>query len=266
VNKRVVIGSNWKMMKTRRQARDYVHALKRELGAFDASQVRAYVLPAFTLLDTVREALDGFPVEIGAQNVHWADDGPFSGEVSASMIREAGCTIAMVGHSERRFLFGETDEAVAQRTLAAYRSDITPLICIGETREEHDSGKTAAVLERQLQVILRRLPRRFVPQVLILYEPRWAIGAKEPAPLEYIQSTHSLIRGLLSRLYDEPTALAVSLIYGGSVNLENLESILRLPDVDGCGIGRASWEARDFAAMIRLAEKVAGESQSAIQV
>jgi triosephosphate isomerase len=266
MSKRLIVGSSWKMMKSRQQARGYIDTLKRTLGSFDSDRIRAYILPAFTLLDTVRDALADYPVEVGSQNVHWAEEGAFTGEVSAAMIQEAGCTIAMIGHSERRFLFGETDQTVAKRVRAACQHGITPLICIGETREERDSGETAAVLQRQFLTVLGELPHDFVSQALVLYEPRWAIGAKEPAPLEYIHSTHTLMRGLLSRLFNEQTAAAVSLVYGGSVNLENFEQILRLPDVDGCGIGRASWDAEDFATMVKLTEKVAHESQSSIHV
>ena len=245
------------MALTRQQARDYIRELRQTLGEFDTNWVRAYVLPAFTALDAVREAMGDYPVEIGSQNVNWADQGAFTGEISSAMVVEVGCTMTMIGHSERRFLFGETDETVAKRVQAAYRHDLTPLVCIGETLEERDAGRTADVLRRQFQIILQDMPLDFLPRVLFLYEPRWAIGAKEPAPLDYIQSTHTLMRELLSQVYGEQIADSISLVYGGSVTLENLESILQLSNVDGCGVGRASWSPVDFAKMVRVTEKVA---------
>jgi len=257
VHKRFVIGANWKMNHTRSEARDYIVRLRHSVGDFNTDLVQAYVLPSFTVLGAVCQEMGDYPVEVGSQNIHWEESGAYTGEVSLTMVKEVGCTIAMIGHSERRLFFNETDQTVAKKVLAVYHHDLTPLICLGETGEEHKAGKTAEVLKRQIHLSLQGIPRDFLIRLLILYEPRWAIGAKEPAPLEYIQSAHALMRNIFSESYDPQAAAWIRLVYGGSVTLENMADILRLTDVDGCGVGRASWDPLTFAKMIRLTEEVA---------
>jgi triosephosphate isomerase len=256
VRKRLTIGSGWKMNKTRAEARAFVEELRGCLGSYRTELIRAYVLPPFTALETVHNALVGYPLELGAQDMFWADSGAYTGEVSPLMLADLNCTIVMLGHSERRSCFGETDEFLNRKVKAALRHGMTPLICIGETREEWQSGRAEATLRHQLQVILAGVSAMDVTRLMTLYEPRWAIGQSEAASPDYIQGIHATVRQMLGDLYDQKTARVSSILYGGSVNIANLEAILRLPDVDGAGVGRAAWDAAGFAAMIRLAEEV----------
>ncbi len=247
------------MTKTRPEAREFVRVLRAELNAFEPTRVRAYILPPFTALDAVGQALGEFPIELGAQNLFWEDAGAFTGEISPAMLRELGCTIVMLGHSERRALFGESDAALNQKIYAALRHEIAPLLCVGETAAERDAGETLMVLRRQLTIALQGVSSAQTENILLLYEPRWAIGQAAAATPAYVQTTHQTVRRVLSELYDEPTARAMHVLYGGSVNLSNLESILTLPDVDGCGISRAAWDAKAFAQMMQITEMIAKE-------
>lgn len=262
MRKRLVIGSSWKMNKTRAEARDFVLRLRDALPGFDHRLVQAFLLPPYTDLDVVGQALDDYPIELGAQNMSWDDAGAFTGEISPVMLKELGCSIVMLGHSERRLLFGETDEKLNWKVLAACRHGLTPLLCVGETSEERDAGLTRQVLSRQLATSLQGVPAGRMKDVMILYEPRWAIGQKQAAPPEYIQEAHRMVRRLLTEIYDDSTALTVRVVYGGSVTPENLTTILSLADVDGCGVGRAAWVPENFAQLVRLAEEVARSPSS----
>lgn len=187
----------------------------------------------------------------------WEDFGAYTGEISPPMLIDLGCTIVMLGHSERRSLFGETDENLNKKIHAALRHGLTPMLCIGETAEERDAGATVDVLRRQLSIALRGVTAEMTHRVLLLYEPRWAIGKAQAASLEYVESAHSIVRSEVERLYDKRTSTEITLMYGGSVNLTNLEEILLLAEVDGCGVSRAAWDAASFAEMIRVSERVA---------
>lgn len=257
MRKRLVIGSSWKMNKTRPEARDFIVHLRETLGAFDASMLQCYILAPFTALETVQRTLEDYPVELGAQDMFWEDAGAYTGEISPLMLKELGCTIVMLGHSERRQLFRENDEALNKKVLAAQRHGIAPLLCVGETAAERDAGQTEAVLRRQLSIALRRVPGDFMDRLMILYEPRWAIGQKEAAPVEYVETSHALVRRLLAEIFDGRVARRTRVVYGGSVNLTNLAGMLHLPEVDGAAISRAAWDPLDFAQMIRIAEAIA---------
>lgn len=261
MRKRLVIGSSWKMNKTRPEALDFIVQLRETLGIFVTGLVQCYVLPPFTALETVQRALGNYPVELGAQDMFWEDAGAYTGEVSPVMLKELGCTIAMLGHSERRNLFGENDEALNKKVLAAYRHGIAPLLCVGETAEERDAGETDAVLRRQLSAALKGVPGDFMDRLMILYEPRWAIGQKEAAPAEYIQASHALVRRLLVEIFDARVARRTRVVYGGSVNPTNLSDVLCLPEVDGAAISRAAWDPHAFAEMVRMAEDIARSKQ-----
>jgi triosephosphate isomerase (TIM) len=257
MDRRLVIGANLKMNHSNREARRYAFELRQAAGEFDPDILQVYVLPPFTALEAVVETLGGYPVETGAQDVHWETEGAYTGEISARFLHEIGCTLVMIGHSERRGLFAETDERIATKVRSAMIHGLTPLICIGEDAVERETGQTTRVLERQLAVCLSKLPVGSVKEALILYEPRWAIGQPEPASDETIEATHAEIRKILELQFDPVTAQETRILYGGSVNQENLEGILRLKNVDGCGVGRASWDPLEFAGLIRIAEGIA---------
>jgi len=254
MTKRLVVGSGWKMTKTRVEAHAFVRDLRQRLGSYDALRVQVYVQPSFTALDVVGQALAGCSIHLAAQDMFWEDSGSYTGEVSPLMLCELGCTFVMVGHSERRLVFGETDEMVNRKVMAALRHRITPLVCVGETREERHDGLIATVLRRQLSVALQGVSVTEMASVIVLYEPRWAIGQGEAAPLSCIQDTHGLIRSILADLYGVDTAVQTRVIYGGSVNLSNMSAILAQSEVDGCGVGRAAWDPVAFAEMVRLTE------------
>jgi triosephosphate isomerase len=205
----------------------------------------------------VQRALENYPMELGAQDMFWEDDGAYTGEISPVQLQELGVSIVMLGHSERRLMFGETDEALNKKILAAMRHGIAPLLCVGETASERDAGQTVEVLYRQLSIALRGVPADFMDRLMILYEPRWAIGQKDAAPPEYIEKSHARVRGILVDIFDARTANRARVVYGGSVNLSNLIDILNLSQVDGAAISRAAWDPIDFAKMVRLAEPIA---------
>ncbi len=245
------------MNKTRAEARDFVARLRAALPGFDPNLLQAFILPPFTALGELQQSLQGYPVALGAQNMCWEDAGAFTGEVSPVMLKELGCSIIMLGHSERRLLFGETDEMLNRKVLAACRHDLTPLVCVGETLQERDAGLTEQVLSRQLATTLRGVPPAKMIDLMVLYEPRWAIGQRDAAPPEYIAEAHKIVRRLLTEIYDESSARQTRVVYGGSVTAANVASILRLPEVDGCGVGRAAWVPENYAQMVRIAEEVA---------
>ncbi len=260
--KRMVIGSGWKMNKTRPEARAFMEELRSLVPQLNTALLRPYVLPSFTLLDTVECVRGDYPIEIGAQDMFWEEAGPYTGEISPLMLRDVGCSIVMLGHSERRAMFGETDEALRRKVAAALDHGLAPMLCIGETREERDREETVPVLRRQLGEALADVPAARVDDVLFLYEPRWAIGQPEPAPLDVIETTHRQLRQVVAEGYGEEIAQRATVVYGGSVNVNNLESILRLPGIDGCGASRAAWSAANFARMIQIAGQVAAEKAS----
>jgi triosephosphate isomerase len=258
LTRKMVLGSNWKIyISSRREAESYTRKLKQTLTAYDTSVVEAYILPDFLNLETVRCALDGFPVSLGAQDVFWEDSGAFTGEVSPLLLKEAGCKYVMLGHSERRSFFGESDKNVNKKVLACYRNGMVPLLLIGETAEEREEGRTLDVVRAQLRICLNGVPAGFLKELVIMYEPRWAIGRSDAASPEIIEMSHRMVRSCIEELYDTEPAKSIRIIYGGSVNLENADRILSIPDVDGLGITRASLDPVSFAGFIRITEKEA---------
>ena len=255
--RKLVIGANWKMNHSRAEARRYVSRLCNAIGSIDINIIEVYVLPPFTALDIVSLEMKNFPIDIGAQNVHWEVNGAFTGEISPRFLKEIGCTHVMIGHSERRLLFGETDEIMAKKVFAAFIHDIPPILCIGEDILQKEAGETEKILRIQLETSLSKIPAHFMKRLLILYEPRWAIGQIFPASNSYIETIHSCIRNVVQSLYDYQVAQETRVLYGGSVNDENILDILCLENVDGCGVGRASWDPIEFANLIHLTEKAA---------
>ena len=258
LKRKMVLGSNWKIyISSRDEARTYARRLKQELKTYDTGIVEVYILPDFLNLDAVSGALGSFPVSLGAQDVYWEESGAYTGEVSPLLLKEAGCKYVMLGHSERRSFFGESDEDVNKKVLACYRNGMVPLVLIGETREERDKDRVIDVIRTQLKTCLDGIPADFLRELVIMYEPRWAIGCKDAASPEIIEISHQMVRRGIEELYDAEASQVIRIIYGGSVNLENAGRILSIPDVDGLGITRASLDPVKFAGFIRITEKEA---------
>lgn len=243
------------MTKTRAEAEDYAIRLASAAPSFIDS-VNAFVLPSYPLIEPVARALRSSGVKVGAQNVHWADTGAFTGEVSAPMLVEMGAALASIGHAERRAMFGETDDTVRARVGGALRHGLTPLVCVGESMEQRESGTEVLFVARQLEIALADLPPEAVASTMVAYEPIWAIGAgSSPATPEQADDMHSEIRRVLVDLHGE-TGGDVPLLYGGSVDVTSAPDLIAAPHIDGLFVGRAAWSVEGF---IELAHVVAGK-------
>jgi triosephosphate isomerase len=250
--RRPVVAGNWKMNLGPEEG----SALARELIPLVAEQADAVdviVCPPYTSLGAVGAAVAGSAVAVGAQNVHWEDNGAYTGEVSPGMLLTVACQWVILGHSERRQLFGETDEGVNRRAVAALNAGLTPIVCIGETREEREAGRVDSVVLGQLDRSLAGLTPEQVSALTVAYEPVWAIGTGLTATPEQAQEVHALIRSRLRQSYGDSAAEAVRLQYGGSVKPDNARELFGQFDIDGGLIGGAALEAADFAAIVRAA-------------
>ena len=246
-----MIAGNWKMNLSISEAVALVRTLVEEVGRIEASDI--LVAPSFTCLAPVREVLNGSKIALGAQNMHWEDSGAFTGEVSGKMLMEVGCTHVILGHSERRHIFGETDLIIDKKVKKASELGLTPILCIGETLEEREAGKTVEVLKNQLSGSLASfLSRRSVPQHLIVaYEPVWAIGTGKTASPQQAQEAHEFVRRWMAENFDEKSASGIRIRYGGSVKPDNIASLMAEADIDGALVGGASLKADSFLGIIR---------------
>jgi triosephosphate isomerase (TIM) len=239
-----LIAGNWKMHKTGREAEEYIQTLLPRVSALD--RVELALCAPFTALQPLVDSARGSRVEVYAQNMHEAHDGPFTGEVSAPMLIDAGVHGVVLGHSERRSLFGESDHALALKVAAALEAGLRPILCVGESEEERDAGDTERKLRHQIVEDLARVPEEKLPQVVVAYEPIWAIGTGRVATPEQAQEAVAFIRALIGAR-DQGAAEQVRVLYGGSVSPANAPELLVLPDVDGALVGGASLEAESFA-------------------
>ena len=240
-----LIAGNWKMFKTVQEAVVFVKELRSLVK--DITDVEIVVAPPFTALHAVAEAARNTNIGVSAQDVYWEREGAFTGEISPRMIKEAGAEYVIVGHSERRRLFGESDQIVNRKAMAALAAGLTPIVCIGETLEERERNETFAVLDRQIKEGLRGLaPHRFV----VAYEPVWAIGTGRNASSAQAGEAHAHIRGRLREGFGAEAADRCHVIYGGSVKPENIRELIAQPDVDGALVGGASLDVASFAAIV----------------
>ena len=247
-----IIAANWKMNQTIADATSYLDTFL--LDVADEKRIDIVIVPPFTALAYVSERLSKEQnVKSGAQNMHWEKNGAFTGEISAGMIRELFARFVVLGHSERRTLFGETDEIVNKKTKAAIAASLTPIVCIGETLDERDAGKVEQVLETQLKGSLAGIPAKELEDVVLAYEPVWAIGTGRTATPEQAQEAHAFIRKVLAEISDAATAEKVRIQYGGSVKPGNTAALMSQPDIDGALVGGASLVARDFAEIVKTA-------------
>jgi triosephosphate isomerase len=254
--RRPLICANWKMHKTVHETVFYIKELRGLLK--DVRTVDIVVAPPFTSVHAASEAARGSNLEIGAQDVYWEREGAFTGEVSAAMLRDAGAEYVIVGHSERRAVFGESDLTVNRKLAAAVSHDLAPIACIGESLDERMSERTLAVLDRQLQQGLDGFTADRLIETVFAYEPVWAIGTGLSATPEQAQEVHAHIRSRLRQWFGVETAERCRIIYGGSVKPENIGSIVGQPDVDGALVGGASLEARTFANLVRQSQRGPG--------
>ena len=246
-----VFAANWKMFKTVREAVGFV----REFGAFAQTIRRAELIlaPPFTALAAAAEAASHTTLSIAAQDLYFEREGAFTGEVSAAMIVDAGATHVIIGHSERRRLFGDTDEWVNRKTRAAIAAGLTPIVCIGETLAERESQQTLAVLDRQIQAGLDGVTGEQIASLLIAYEPVWAIGTGKNATPAEADEAHRHIRARLRQWFGGTAADACRILYGGSVKPDNIRDLIGLPDVDGALVGGASLDVRTFGEIVTRA-------------
>jgi triosephosphate isomerase (TIM) len=250
-NRKPIIAGNWKMYKTAAEALAMVNTLKHELVGVSEADVDVVVCPPFTALYAVGTLLQGSTIKVGAQNIHWEKEGAFTGEISAPMLKELGVTYAIVGHSERRQFFGETNEGVNKRAKAALASGIRPIVCVGETLAQREAGQTEVVVRDHVASGLAGFTKDAMLDTVIAYEPVWAIGTGKTATPAQAQEVHAFIRELLAAMFDSTVAAKVRLQYGGSVKSANAKELLGQPDIDGALVGGASLEAKGFAEIIK---------------
>ncbi len=247
--RRKFVCGNWKMHKTVAEAVALAKDVAAGLGDA-AGKVQVAVAPPFTAIHAVAGALRGTAVEVAAQDVHWEAQGAFTGEISAAMLAEAGARHGIVGHSERRQLFGETDESVRKKVGALLQANVLPIVCVGETLAEREAGKTLAVVERQVRGALAGIPSSALASLTLAYEPVWAIGTGKTATAAQAQEVHAAIRKILREL-GGAAADAIRIQYGGSVKPDNAAELMSQPDVDGALVGGASLKAGDFLTIVK---------------
>jgi len=243
-----VMAGNWKMYKTARQAGDTIRTLAGLVAGVD--EVEVVICPPFTALPAAIEAAKGSCVAIGAQDCYWEKEGAFTGEVAVPMIADLGCSHCIVGHSERRQFFGETDATVDKKVEAVLAHGLGCIACVGETLAEREAGQTFAVLERQVRNGLAR--HLTSPRLVVAYEPVWAIGTGKTATPAQAQEAHAFIRGVAAQAANPAAAQAVRILYGGSVKPDNVAALMAQPDVDGGLVGGASLDAASFAKIVRF--------------
>ena len=250
-NKKPFIAGNWKMFKTIHEAVKLVEGLK-ETGSV-LEEVELVVIPPYTALGSVRKVLEQSPIRVGAQNIFWEEEGAYTGEISPRMLKDIGCTYTVVGHSERRQYFGETNETVNRKVKASLSHSLNPIMCIGESLEEREKGETIGQVETQITEGLRGLDNEAVRRIIIAYEPLWAIGTGLTATPAQAEEVHRFIRENLAEKHGNDTASCAIILYGGSVKPENTYSLLKEKDINGVLVGGASLKAESFAEIAKEA-------------
>jgi len=246
------MAGNWKMNKTVGEAIDLVRELKTSISGVKGVEVA--VAPPFTALYAVCKELEGSSIRLAAQNLYWEEKGAFTGEVSPLMLKEVGCHYVIIGHSERRQFFGEIDETVNRRIKAALLQGLKVIFCMGETLREREEGKTFPVIERQVEGGLKSLSDKELKNMVIAYEPVWAIGTGKTATPGQAEEVHRFIRGKIEKLYSREVSEEIRIQYGGSVTPENIKGLMDQPNIDGALVGGASLKAESFSKIVRFKE------------
>jgi len=254
---RPLIVGNWKMFKTAPQAAELASQLKSFFQ--EVTEVEVVVAPPFTALGVVAGILEGSPLALGGQDLFWEAEGAFTGEISAPMLKAVGCSYVIIGHSERRQYFGDTNVTVNKKCKAALSGGLIPIWCVGETEAEREKGQTFSVIKEQMQEGLKGFSPHEIQKVVIAYEPVWAIGTGKTATKDQAQEVHQFIRGQLESAFGNSIAKAVRILYGGSVKPENIVELMAMDDIDGALVGGASLKADSFATIVRLSLDIAEE-------
>ncbi len=253
--RKTLIAGNWKLNKTIREAIDLVTLLKRQLG--DLQNVDIVVCPPYTALSEAAEILSESDIQLGAQDLYWEEKGAFTGEISGSMIKEAGAQFVIIGHSERRQFFHETNETVNKKTKAALKNNLTPIVCVGEMLSERENGKTFQIIQSQFAGAFSHFTAEEMKKLVIAYEPVWAIGTGKVATPQQAEEVHAFIRKEISKAFGDEVAAGLRILYGGSVKPDNISSLMNEPDIDGALVGGASLEAAQFSDIVKHAATVA---------
>ncbi|MGA8477457.1 MAG: triose-phosphate isomerase [Chthoniobacterales bacterium] len=250
-----ILAANWKMNLTHLEAESYMHTFLGEIGEVD--DVEIVMIPPFTSIPMLAQISEKAPfIRIGAQNMYWERSGAYTGEISATMLRVLFVKYVVIGHSERRMLFGETDETVNRKVHSALEAGLRPIVCVGESTTERDNDEIETVLRRQLELGLKDLSVKDAAEIVIAYEPIWAIGTGRTATPAQAEEAHRFIRSVLGKMFGTGAAARVRIQYGGSVKPENAQELMRQSDIDGALIGGASLDPHSFAKIIRHAEAV----------
>jgi len=254
VIRKKIIAANWKMNMTQGESAEFVHSLLLDVG--DIREVDVVIIPPFTSISKITEALGKAQnIKVGAQNMHWERSGAFTGEISAALLRDLFVRYVVLGHSERRTLFGETDAIVNRKVHAAHEATLRPIVCVGETLEQRDGGRIEEILSSQLTGSLAGVGVKELQETVIAYEPVWAIGTGRNATPDQAQQAHAFIRQTLAGLSDQATADRIRIQYGGSVKPSNARELMSQADIDGALVGGASLEPRSFAEIINAARE-----------
>jgi triosephosphate isomerase (TIM) len=253
-DRRPIMAGNWKMHHTHLEAIQVVQKLSYRLDDRDYKECEIVVCPAFTALRSVQTVLesDRIPIQLGAQDVHWKDQGAFTGEVSPPMLVKLNVSYVIVGHSERRQLFGETDEIVNQKLKAVLKHEMTPIVCVGETLEEREAGRTDERIDSQTRAAFAAVRSAGASASAVAYEPIWAIGTGRNATPEDANGTIAVIRATLRDLYSNDVAAGIRILYGGSVKPGNIADLMGMPEIDGALVGGASLDPDDFSRVVRF--------------
>lgn len=246
-----IIAGNWKMYKTVSEAVAFANEVK---GKAEVEGVESVICAPFTNLPALIEALKGTSIRVGAQNMHYEDNGAFTGEISGAMLKELGVTYVIIGHSERRAYFAETDETVGKKAAAAFKHGLVPIICVGEKLEEREAGQTKEVCKVQTQAALAHLTKEQAAQAVIAYEPIWAIGTGKSSSAEDANEVIGYIRSVVAEQFDAETAAAIRIQYGGSVKPNNIREFMAMPEIDGALVGGASLEPASYIALVEGAK------------
>lgn len=251
VNRRPLIAGNWKMFKTCQEAVEAAIQIS-VLVADVVSDVDVMVAPTFTALALVSDKLEDSPVLVGGQNLYWEKEGAYTGQISADMLVSAGCKCVIIGHSERRQYFNETDETVNKKIKAAISAGLVPVFCVGETESEREAAKTFSVLDKQVQKGLEAFSPDDLKSLVVAYEPVWAIGTGKTATSDQAQEVHAYLRALLDRSFGADLAASIRILYGGSVKPDNVSELMSMEDIDGALVGGASLDPETFSKIVHF--------------
>jgi triosephosphate isomerase len=248
--RRPLIAGNWKMYKTPKEAAETARELDQRVASVVGVDIM--IAPTYTALAAVNAVIYQGPVALGAQNLFWEAEGAYTGEISARMLQSVGCTYCIIGHSERRQYFAETDQTVNKKIRAAIEAQLIPVFCVGETEKEREAGQTFSVLDKQVQKGLEGLVSEELGTLVIAYEPVWAIGTGKTATDDQAQEAHQFIRSLVQKNFGDARAESIRILYGGSVKPANIAALMEMPDIDGALVGGASLDAESFSQIVKF--------------